>query len=299
MQKSSFGVVFLLSASCIWGTAFVAQSLGMHYMEPFTFNAARFSIGGFAVLLALLFAGNARCGEEKRREGALLAGGLSCGTVLFVAASLQQIGVLHTTAGKAGFITTLYIVVVPLLGLLTGKKIAPMLWLSVLLAVVGAYLLCVKDSLAVGKGDLYVLACAFFFAFHILFIDRYVPLTDGLKLSCAQFFVCGALSGVCAVIFEHPEWAAVCKGWGPVLYTGVLSCGVAYTFQTLGQRTVSPTVAALVLSLESVFAALAGWWILDEALSGREVFGCAVLFAAVLMAQLPDLVRRPPASIAQ
>ncbi len=205
-----------------------------------------------------------------------------------LASNFQQFGIKYTTVGKAGFITACYIVLVPILGLFLKKKCSPFIWLAVAMSVAGLYLLCITDGFSIGKGDILVLICAVLFSFHILVIDYYSPKVDGVKLSCIQFLVCGILSGIPALIFEKPEMSAVLTAWQPILYAGVMSCGVAYTLQIIGQKNMNPTVASLILSLESCISVLAGWVILGQQLSAREIAGCVIMFAAIILAQLPQ-----------
>ena len=282
------GVMLFLTAF-IWGTAFVAQSVGMDYLEPFTFNGVRSLIGGIA-LLPCIWLLHKLNGESKKEESGkvLLIGGLACGVLLFAASSLQQIGLKYTTAGKAGFITAFYIVIVPVLGIFLHKKIGWKIWLAVVLALAGLYFLCITESFSIGKGDFLIFLCALIFAVHILVIDYFSPKVDGVKMSCIQFFVCGILSLPFMFTIETPKAAAMTAAWMPLLYAGVLSCGVAYTLQILGQKNVNPAVASLILSLESCFSVLAGWIVLGERLSLRESAGCVLMFAAIILAQLPD-----------
>ena len=230
--------------------------------------------------------------DAKKERKTLLAGGVSCGALLFVASNLQQIGIQYTTVGKAGFITAMYIVLVPILGIFWKKKVGGRVWIAVLLAVAGLYLLCMTGGLTLQKGDLLVLACALAFSFHILVIDYFSPKVDGVKMSCIQFLVCGLLSGVCMLLFEKPDLGAILMAWMPILYAGVLSSGVAYTLQIVGQKGMNPTVASLILSLESVVSVIAGWAILNQQLSGRELAGCGLMFCAIILAQLPERSRK-------
>ena len=280
------GLMLLLTAF-IWGTAFVAQSVGMDYLEPFTFNGVRSLIGGAALLpcIWILQKLNGRSKDTGTKKD-LLTGGLACGVLLFAASSLQQIGIKYTTAGKAGFITAFYIVIVPVLGIFLHKKIKWKVWMAVLLALVGLYFLCITESFSIG--DILVFLCALVFSVHILVIDHFSPKVDGVKMSCIQFFVSGILSLPFMFVLETPRLVAVAAAWMPLLYAGVLSCGVAYTLQILGQKNVNPAVASLILSLESCFSVLAGWIILGERLSFRESLGCILMFLAIILAQLPD-----------
>lgn len=294
-QKKIRNSLLLLLTATIWGTAFVAQSVGMDYVGPFTFTATRNIIGGI-VLIPCIFLlgrwsgeGDGRLLPESREERKnLFLGGTLCGMVLFAASNMQQIGIAYTTVGKAGFITACYIVLVPILGIFLGKKTGFTIWISVILAVAGLYLLCMNETLTLGKGDLYVLICALLFAIHILVIDHFSPKTDGVKLSCIQFFVCGILSGIFMLIFEEPSWNAIFQAKMPILYAGILSSGVGYTLQIIGQKDMNPTVASLIMSLESCVSVLAGWLLLHQTLSGRELLGCVIMFGAILLAQLPQ-----------
>ena len=207
----------------------------------------------------------------------------------------QQYGIQYTTVGKAGFITTLYIIIVPIMGLFFGKKVRRIVWAGAALAAAGMYLLCVNETLSLNKGDLLVFLCAVIFSVHILVIDYFSPKADGVKLSCIQFFVAGILCTIGAFLLETPSWDAVVSGAVPVLYAGVMSCGVAYTLQIIGQRNLDPTVASLILSLESVVSVLAGWVILDQTMNGKEIFGCVLVFAAVILVQLPGKKPQPAA----
>lgn len=289
--------LLLLLTAFIWGVAFVAQSVGGEAVGCFTFNGVR-SLIGAAVLIPVIFFLD---GEKKREHGeerfleqsgdkkTLVFGGVCCGIMLCIASNFQQFGISFTTVGKAGFITAMYILIVPVLGLFMKKKVGPKVWLGVVLATIGLYMLCMtSEQFTLSKGDLLVLICAGFFSLHILIIDYFSPKVDGVRMSCIQFFVCGVISIIIAFIFENPNLSAILSGWLPILYAGVLSCGVAYTLQIIGQKNMDPTVASLILSLESVFSVLAGWLILKQKLSMRELFGCALMFLAIVLAQLPQ-----------
>lgn len=297
----------LMLAALIWGSAFVAQSVGMDYLGPFTFNSVRSFMGSLVLLPVIWFMDRqkkdgakgdgqgalGKSAEVKQQEKkTLLLGGLCCGVILTVSTSLQQIGLVYTTAGKAGFITALYILIVPLLGLFLGRKVGGKTWLGVALAVIGMYLLCIKEGFSISYGDFMVLLCAFVFSLHILTVDYFSPKVDGVRLSCIQFFVCGCLCAVPMMIFEHPEIYQILQAWLPLIYAGVLSSGVAYTLQIITQKHLNPTVASLLMSLESVFAALTGWLILNERLSPKELLGCVLVFAAIILAQLPESKKR-------
>lgn len=287
-KRNLKGSLLLLLAAVIWGSSFVAQSVGMDYVGPFTFNCVRCFIGA-AVLLPLVFILD-RSGLGKRPQTTAdkrttLTAGLICGGVMFVATNLQQYGIQFTTVGKAGFITTFYIVIVPVLGLFMKKKCPLSTWLAVALALAGLYLLCITENFSIGLGDLLMLLCAVGYAFHILAVDRWSPLVDGVRLSFLQFLVCGALTAVPMFIFEEPAVAPLFDAYIPLLYSGVMSCGVAYTLQILGQRDVPPAVASLIMSLEACVSVLAGWALLHERLSTRELFGCLLMFAAIILVQ--------------
>lgn len=269
----------------------MAQSVGMDYVEPFTFNGIRCLIGSL-FLLPCIFAFDRMKKEEERekiRENrkTLWIAGIICGVILFVATNAQQIGLQYTTAGKAGFITALYIVIVPVIGLFMRKKCGWNVWISVFIAVIGFYLLSINEGFSLSKGDFYVLICALVFPFHIWTVNHYAPQLDGVRLSCIQFFVCGLLSVVCMLITETPKWNMILSAWLPLLYAGILSCGVAYTLQIVGQRDFNPTIASLLMSFESVFSVLAGWIILGQALTRREILGCVLIFVGVILAQIP------------
>lgn len=285
--KKTASIFLLLLASVIWGVAFVAQSKGSDTVGPFTFLAAR-SLIASAALLPVIGAQSLLSSKKKSSSATktLWKGGALCGIALAVASVLQQIGIAHTTVGKAGFITALYIVIVPIIGLFFKKKVAFPVWAGVALAAVGAYLLCVTGKFTVAKGDLYVLACAFCFSVQIMLVDHFAPKADGIKLACIEFLVCGVISLVPALIFEQPSLSALQSAAIPILYTGLLSSAVGYTLQIMGQKNVPPALASLIMSLEAVFAALAGWLLLDQTLQIREMIGCALMFIAIILAQI-------------
>ncbi len=300
MSKKMQSNILLLITAFIWGSAFVAQKSGMEYIEPFTFNGIRTFIGGLVLIPVILIMNRGKAaeetlsqGEKKQQNKLLVIGGVCCGTVLFIASSLQQFGVMYTTAGKAGFITTLYVVMVPVISILIGKKIRPIMWLCVIMGAVGLYLLCMTDaSFKLTFGDTLVLLCAVAFSVHIMVVDHFSPKMDGVKLSCIQFITAGTLGLVGMIIFENPNLDAILQCWLPILYAGVLSSGVGYTLQVVAQKHAEPTVASLLMSLESVFAVIAGAILLHEVMSPRELFGCVVIFAAVIIAQLPSKEER-------
>lgn len=291
MKKTALRSSFLLFlAAFIWGVAFVAQSVGMDYMGPFSFNGARFLMGSIVLLPLVLY--RRKKDKEKQVKRAdlktTLIGGGCCGLALCSAALLQQFGIMYTTVGKAGFITTLYIIIVPIMGIFLKKKVPGKVWLAAVIAAVGMYLLCMSESFRLSRGDTYVFICAILFSVHILVIDYFSPKADGVELSCLQFLTAGVICSVGALILEKPQLSNFIDGIIPLAYAGIMSSGVAYTLQIVGQKDLDPTVASLILSLESVVSMLAGWVILGQALSPRELFGCILVFGAVILAQLPD-----------
>lgn len=321
--------LLLFMTAVIWGVAFVAQSAGMEYVGPFTYNGVRCILGGLVLIPCILLLRIVNRGQNdgKREEGkqnnesldraknggsSLLTGGICCGVILFAASSFQQFGIRYTSVGKAGFITAMYIVLVPLLGLFAHKRVGIKVWAGVFFAVCGLYLLCMnidlrqilgdagryglgyvldkgpEYGLEFGKGDALVLICAFIFSLHILVIDHFTAKVDGVRMSCIQFWVCGMLSLVCSFLFESPVPHDILAAWKPVCYGGVMSCGVAYTLQIIGQKDMNPTVASLILSLESVVSVAAGFLILHQTMSRRELAGCCLMVVAIVLAQLPD-----------
>lgn len=306
MQKNSMkntGMLFL--AALIWGFAFVAQSAGMNYVGPFTFNAVRCIIGAIVLVpVALLYKPEQEIGKTDndsteveqtmrktswlQRNKTLLLGGVSCGVFLGVATNLQQIGIMSTSVGKAGFLTALYIVLVPIAGIFFKKKCLATVWFGVVCSFAGLYLLCMTGgSFALATGDLLLLGCAVVFTGHILVIDYFAPKVNGVWMSCIQFLTAGIISAVPMIFTETPTWDGIFAAKLPILYAGVMSCGVAYTLQILGQKNYNPTIAVLILSLESCFSVLGGFLILHETLSARELCGCALMFVAIILAQLP------------
>lgn len=302
MKRRKLGnSVLLVLTAFIWGIAFVAQSEGGDAVGPFTFNGIRSLIGGAVLLPAILFLDKRGLTARKPTTGAerkrLFAGGISCGVILFLASSLQQLGIYFgTSSGKAGFLTACYILLVPVLGLFFKKKCGLRVGIGMVLTIIGLYLLCMSETLKLQKSDLLLLACSLLFAVHILVIDYFSPLVDGVRMSCIQFFVCGILSLLPMALLEIRRadrievWLSgftAPAAWITILYAGILSCGVAYTLQIIGQNGVNPTVASLLLSLESVFSVLADWAILHRSLKTRELLGCALIFSAIVLVQLP------------
>lgn len=296
-KRNSF---LLVLTALIWGIAFVAQSKGGDAVGPFSFNCMRSFLGAIVLIPAIfildklkLTKGKPTTKDDKKN---LIIGGICCGTFLGIATNLQQLGITSgTSAGKAGFLTACYIILVPILGLFLKKKCGWNIWIGVGLTVVGLYLLCMNGSLKFQTSDILVLACALVFAMHILVIDHFSPLVDGVRMSCIQFLVCGLISFVPMMITElgpigFTEWVAplsTLDAWTPILYAGICSSGIAYTLQIIGQQDVNPTIASLLMSLESVFAVIAGALLLHEKLSPKELIGCLLIFVAITLAQIP------------
>lgn len=284
--------LLLLLAATIWGVAFVAQSVGMDYVGPYTFIATRNVIGTIVLLPVIAVFSDKKKKEEaeaKAEKKNLITGGILCGIILFIASGFQQIGIQYTTVGKAGFITAMYIVIVPVFGIFLHRKAGLKVWIAVLIAVVGLYLLCMtQGDFKLQKGDVFVFLCAITFSCHILTVDHFSPLVNGVKLSCIQFVTCAILSSVFMFVFEQPSWEQILAAWLPILYAGALSSGVAYTLQIVGQKGLNPTIASLIMSMESVISLIAGWIILGQKLSGRELAGCIIVFCAIILVQLPD-----------
>lgn len=281
--------LLLLLAAIIWGFAFVAQKAGMEHIGPFTFNGIRFLLGGLS-LLPLLFLPSNRTTNTENGKSAwfsnLLVAGVLAGLVLFIAASLQQVGMVYTTAGKAGFITGLYVILVPVLAIFARQKTNINIWIGALIAVVGLYLLSVNDNFTIQTGDVLVLACALFFALHIMVIGRFSRTESIIRLSILQFFTCSVLSLGVAFATEEIELSGIVAAAIPILYGGIFSVGIAYTLQVAGQKHAHPASASIILSLESLFAVMGGWLILNEQMSGRSLAGCALMLLGMVLAQI-------------
>lgn len=292
MSKKMQSNFLLLFTTIIWGSAFVAQKAGAE-IGNFTFGGIRTFIGGL-VLIPVILIMNRKSGSVFSREKIgktkkSIKAGIFCGLALFIATSLQQFGVSMTTVSKSGFITTLYVVFVPLISIFLGKKINKRMWVCVALGVAGFYLLCLYgEKVTLGLGDLLVLLCAIGFAVQILIVDNYIAESDGVIMSCVQFLVAGIIGIICMFIFEEPNMPDILSCATPILYAGVLSCGMGYTFQIIGQKHAEPTQASLILCLESVFAAIAGAIFLDERLSTIQYIGCLVIFSASIISNLPE-----------
>ncbi len=280
----------LLITAAIWGFAFVAQRVGMDYLGPFTFNAARFILGSLSLLPLLLISRDQRSASENimPRPGwkLLLFGGFSAGFLLFMGMSLQQVGLVYTTAGKAGFITSLYVVLVPILALFWKQSTNPGTWIGAISASIGLYFLSVTERFTVEFGDLLEFFCAFFWAGQVLMIGWLSPRIQSVKLAFTQFVVCAVLSLLVAVVFEEISRDALVQAAGPILYGGILSSGVAFTFQVMAQRHTHPAHASIIMSIEAVFAALGGWLLLNEILSTRGLLGCGLMLGGMLISQL-------------
>ena len=289
-------VLILLITAIIWGVAFIAQSVGMDYIGPFSFNSIRYIIGGI-VLIPVVLIRRKTCNVTDASDAndnnvsdmkTTLVGGVCCGICLAVASLLQQFGIMETTVAKAGFITALYIVIVPFLQVLLHKRIRTVVWIAAVIALAGFFVLCGMDFTSICRGDVQELIGAFGWAIHICVIDHFAPGADGVLMSCVQFFVSGIICGIGAIAFETITLEAVILCAGPLLYAGVLSSGVGYTLQIIGQKRVEPAIACLIMSLESVISALAGWIILGEVMTVLEIVGCVLVFAGVILAQLPE-----------
>lgn len=292
------GNFLLLLTAVVWGMSFIAQSKGVEEISSVAFNGIRSTLGGVVLLPVIWFLDlkKKKSGKEIQKiDKTLLWGGLACGILLCAATTLQTEGMVYTSPGKSGFITALYMVLIPIINIFFGKKPRPVLVLSVLIAVCGLYLMCIDSSLTINKGDIMTLGCAFIFAGHILVIDRVSPKVDGVKLACMQFFVCGIINLVWMFIDTPPTVEAVLNCKLALLYSGIMSCGVAYTLQIVGQKYTDPTSASILMSLESVFATLTtvvlvacGWQITGGNLDARQIIGCVLMFVAILLVQLPE-----------
>lgn len=288
MKQKYKGILSILLATLIWGSTFVAQSVGMDYIGPFTFQAVRCGLAVIGLLPAIYIA-DKRAGRSFTKEWAnkqLWVGGLLCAVPLFLAVNLQQVGIVSTSAGKSAFLTAMYIVIVPILGLFVGRKPSPMVPLSVVLAVVGLYLLSCVGVTQILLGDILLLLCALMFAVQILFVDRFASTVDALRLNCLQAGFCAVASGIIAVFTEEVVFSSLLDCWLPLCYAGFLSMGAAYSLQIIGQKHMEPSGASLIMSLESVFAVLFGWLLLKQTMTKWESIGCALVFAAVILSQI-------------
>ena len=293
------GVFMLLLTALIWGSSFVAQSVGMESVRAFTFNGIRTLLGA-AVLLPFILVrdkitGRSMTVEElearKKSDRKMFKYGLILGIVFCVASNLQQVAFYTSTAGKIAFVTAIYMFFVPIIGLFIGKRVSLVTWICVFAGFVGLYFLCIDPANlgGVSAGDLFALGCAFFYAIHILLVEKFAPDVDGIKLSCMQFVISGCISVVIMFLFENPQAVAIKSAVTAILYSGIMSCGVAYTFQIIGQKYTEATIASLLMCMESVFAVLAAAVILGDRLSGREIAGCVIMFAAIILSQVAEM----------
>lgn len=289
------GDIMLMTTAFIWGTAFVAQRAGMEHIGPLTFMATRYMLAviSIGIVAYLYFCMNKKkyamsLSRPKHDKTTTIVSGLVTGSILFVASSMQQTGLVYSSAGKVGFITALYIIIVPILGIFFKKRVGPLTWLGVVLATVGLYLLTMKEGLSMEYGDFIVLMASFIWAVHILVIDYYSNKVEPLYMSFLQFFVAMILSSIAMFLWEKPEWSGIWDARVSIFYAGVFSAGVGYTLQMIAQKNTDPTIASLILSLEAVFGALGGYFLLNEVLSTKELIGCVVMFIAILIAQIPD-----------
>ena len=291
-KKQIIGNLILLFTALIWGTAFVFQRIGMDSIEPISFNAARMALAAVFIGVLAVFSWNrekkgatAKTADEQRAYAKYtVLGGISCGIFLSLGSILQQTGLVYTTAGKAGFITAMYILLVPVLGLVFLKKRNSwIVWIAVLMGVVGMYFLCISDGLSFSSGDIYVCICAFFFSFHILCCDHFAPRGNAICISAIQFATATVISGIAAFILETPAIDKFISAVIPIIYCGIVSGGIGYTLQMIGQKYTQPTIASLLMSLESVFAVITGVIVLHEQMSIREIIGCVIMFAAIIL----------------
>ena len=306
MSRSARAALLLLLTAMIWGAAFVAQDVAADALEPFTFNGLRMVLAALTLVPVIAFRHGAACKaaaaagadakavkptllpNDPAQRRFLLLGGLACGVMLALGSGFQQLGInAGVQAGKAGFITALYIVLVPLTGLFFGKRPTLLVWVAVVLSAIGLYLLCMQGGFVLESGDILLLLCALSFTGHILVVDYVGAKVDGVKLSCIQFAVTAVICLTIAAFTEHPTWAAVKTAAIPILYAGILSGGVGYTLQIVAQKDIDPTIASLIMCLESVFAVLFGWLLLGDQMTVREYLGCAIMMVGIVLAQLP------------
>ena len=311
MKNSTKGNIFLLMAALVWGFSLVAQKAGLNYLGPFTFTAIRCTMGGVVMLPLVLVLEKKKIRQEKEEETeekeeageaeetgrkGFIKGALCCGIMVCMVILLQQLGLPHTTVGKAGFITALYILITPVIGMAMGKKTGRNLWIGVVTGLVGMYFLCLFEGFrSMNFGDIMMLIASFVCAFHIHTIDYFVKKINPVKLTCGQFIVAGLLCIIPAVIFEDVTWEALRAAAIPIIYAGVFSCSIGYTFQTIGQKFTNPNLACLIMSLETVFSLLAGWIFFKEVLSIPEYVGCGLMFIAIIISQLPERIKKEQA----
>jgi drug/metabolite transporter (DMT)-like permease len=296
--KETKSILILLLTAAIWGLSFVAQRVGMQHIGAFTYNGIRFALGSLSLLPVLYFSGRKSNNEiyngeskefKESDEKTIIKSGILAGLALFMASSFQQVGLIYTTAGKAGFITSLYVVIVPILGIFLKQKTHITTWLGALIAVVGLYLLSISENFTIEFGDFLEIIGAFFYAIHIQLIDRYIKDIDPIKFSSVQFATCSVLSMIIAFIFEEITLSGLSGALMPILYGGIMSCGVAYTLQAIGQKNANPSHAAIALSMEAVFGAIGGALVLHEVLPIRGYIGCALMMVGILIAQSENM----------
>ncbi|MCI9597979.1 MAG: DMT family transporter [Firmicutes bacterium] len=296
-MRSFKGEIYLMLAALIWGSAFIFQKMGMDYIGPFLFGFFRFTLGALALLPVIWISGKVNDRKQKKeettsfRDKTLLAGALLCGLANFIAGSLQQVGIVYTTAGKAGFITSMDIVIVPILLIFLKKKVAPATWLGVAIACFGLYLLCITEGFTIQLGDGLVMGCAVAYSFQILLIDHYSERVDPVKLSCLQFLWAGILSGAVALFAETIDPQAIIDCAVPIIYVAILEVSVAFTLQVVGQKYTPPAIAAIIMSLEALFSAVCGALFLGETMSTKETLGCGLMLLAFIVAQIPEMKR--------
>jgi len=292
MNKKLKGNIILILTSVIWGISFVSQSVGVETLSPFAFNGIRSVLGGISLLPVIFFIDRAKKKNgtfvSQKHNKSFLKAGILCGLALGMASGIQTYALKFTTAGKCGFITALYILFVPILGIILGKRLKKIVIPGVVLALAGMYFLCLYGTdLSLNTGDILTFICSIFFSFHIMIIDRYTAEVDGVKLACMQFFIAGILNCFVMCFDKIPTFGDILYCAVPILYSGLMSCGVAYTLQIIGQKYTNPTIASILMSFESVFAVIAGWIILGDVMTSYETFGCFLMFAAIVTVQLP------------
>lgn len=292
MRRTLSGNLMLLVTAMVWGLSFVSQTVGMEHIGPFTFQSTRYFLGGLVLLPVIFYRDRRGLSPHQPANGSshrfLLLSGLLCGTLLFAACSLQQVSLVYIPAGKSAFISTLYILLVPFAGILLHQRVRPVLWLSIALALPGLYLLCGGGRFSIGTGELLCLGSALGFTFHIVAVGMVSSRVDGVRLSCLQFLVCSVLSAAFMIALETPGWPEIRQSWLPICYSGIISAGLGYTLQIIGQSRTNPAMASLLMSLESVFATVFSWLLLGQHMDSAATMGCILMFSAILLTQLPE-----------